>query len=134
MSFVNKIDKAYKCIEDFKTTAGEEINQFINVIFPLLYKSNKGNLTICTGKKTSKKLFMPWLSALSNDFTISLSNFKGEPTFVFKDNMTHSTFAAINLAMVKNIEIDIEEGTYVKYHISFNYNDEVDYDISITIK
>lgn len=133
MSFVKKIDKAYKCIEDFKKTSSEEVKRFINLVFPLLYKQNAGRLNICTGKKISNKSFMPWLSATSINFTIILSEFEGEPTFIFKDNTTHSTFAAINLAMVKNVNVEIEEGTYCKYYICFNYNNEVDYEINITL-
>lgn len=139
MNFVTKMEKVHKCFEAFKNNSNsKEITQFVDLFSPMFYQRNKYRLEISVGKKISGSQFSPWLSNVIHDFTVTPDCWEeDEPQLIIKEVNHNNAVALLNLAAINNLIINTEENKGVKfcrYNVYFNYNNEIDYYMSLAIK
>ena len=133
MKFPKKIERYFKSLEQFQEFCTDDVNQFIGILKPMLYKENDISLTIEVGRKIDNG-FLSLLSATVNKFSIMLDCFNDDICFIIKDNAVvgNKTMTMFNLNMVNNISIKtIKQTNVVTYNIYFSYG-SVDYHLKIT--
>ena len=142
----SKMEQAYNCLLNFKdNSSNEDFKKFVDLLSPMIFNKNTNRLEISVGKipendpshkRGSDVVFYPVMSMVTRNFNVCLSNYGNEPELVFNDVAQHCTITAINLAKIKELRIEeeIDESiNWYRYDIFFNYNNEIDYHISILI-
>ena len=111
------------------------MKQFVDIFFPMFFEENEHRLEISVGHRKSESMFDYWLRTVTHKFNIGLSHWNNEPQFLFKDVSNYSTnIMAINLALMRDLNIKTEEAPkFNRYIIDFNYNNQIDYCISLVV-
>lgn len=138
MSAIIKMEKAYNCLENYRSNCNsKEHKKLVDIFFPMLYQENKHRLEISVGKKISESKFNCSLSMFTDNFIVVLDRSGNDPQLIIKYATNGNSIALINLALVKDLQIKTEEDKYINFcghNIYFNYNDEIDYHLHIVIK
>ena len=136
MNITDRICKSYDCLDAFKTASNNEVmKQFVDIFFHMFFEENEHHLEVSVGHRKSKSMFDCWLRTITNKYNICLSHWNNEPQFIFKDVSNYSTnIMAINLALMRDLNIKTEEiPEFNRYIIDFNYNNQIDYNISLVV-
>lgn len=132
MNFPKKVEQYFKSLEQFQESCTEDVNQFIKILKPMLYKENSASLTIEVGRKVDNG-FVSLLSATVNNFFVMLDCFENDICIMIKNSVAlgKKTMVVFNLNMVNNISIKtIKHTNVVTYNIYFSYG-SVDYHLEI---
>lgn len=138
MSAIVKIEKMFNCLANFRDNCGnEEYKKLIDIFLPMFYQENKHRLEISVGKKVSESKFCSVLSMVTTNFIVKLGTWNRELQFIISDLVHNNSITMINLKLIDNLCIESEEDNninFCKYNICFRYNNEIDYNINITMK
>lgn len=133
MSAVKRMEKAYSCLENYRSNCNsKEHKKFVDIFFPMLYQENKHRLNISVGRKISESKFKCALSMFTDNFIVVLDCWNDEPILVIKYTQNGYPATLINLTAVKNLQIETKEDKDI--NISFNYNDDYDYRLHMVIE
>lgn len=92
-------------------------------------QDHKGKADVRVGKMTRKGMQVH-LTSYINNLYILISKFGDEPQVLLYDFQKYrQSIAAFNLTLIDNIEYEVESGKVKQ--ISFSYNREIDYCISL---
>lgn len=134
MKIMDRIGKAYDCLDAFKTASNNEVmKQFVDIFFPMFFEENEHRLEISVGHRTATS-FQFWLKTVSHKFNVILSKWGSEPQFLFRNMENLEDMMAINLALMRDLNIKTEEAPeFNRCIIDFNYNNQIDYNISLVV-
>ena len=136
MKIMDRIGKTYDCLDAFKTASNNEVmKQFVDIFFPMFFEENEHRLEIRVGHRESESKLSCLLTTVTNKFNVVLSSCGNEPQFLFKDISNYNlNIMAINLALMRDLNIKTEETIeFNRYIIDFNYNNQIDYSISLVV-
>ena len=137
MSAINRMEKVYNCLENYRNNCNnKEHKKLVDIIFPMLYQENKHRLEISIGKKISESKFNSALSMFTDNFIVGLDCWNEELLLIIKYAHTGHTITLINMDAINNLKIKTNEDkdlNFCSHFVSFNYNDEFDYNLHIVI-
>lgn len=139
MNMVKKkeVEDLHLCLNDYisQCKAKEKV-EFITFLTPMFFRENKHSLVIRVGKRLSDIAFQTYLTSPIKDFNVVLGKHEQTPILIFNGVRSHTTYMTINLDLVKDVifkSINVNS-TMSNCKISFNYNNEVDYELDFIIK
>ena len=137
MSAINRMEKVYNCLENYRNNCNnKEHKKLVDIIFPMIYQVNKHHLEISIGKKISETKFNSALSMFTDNFIVGLDCWKEELLLIIKYAHTGHAITSINMDAINNLKIKTNEDkdlNFCSHFISFNYNNEFDYNLHIVM-